>query len=106
MLFPLFLYFAQIVIQTIEALRPEPPVVRHPIGDVFERRSRDAARPPLRLAPARNQTGMFQYLEVAGDGGHTHRKRRSQLRHRGLAGGQAREDGAARGVAKGGEGCA
>src|SRR6266851_7585963 len=45
-LFLLFLHVAQIVIQSIEALRPKFLVVRHPIGHVFERRGRDAARPP------------------------------------------------------------
>ena len=103
MLFPLFLYVAQIVIQAIKALCPELLVVRHPVGDVLERTGSDPAGPPLSLAPACNQTGVFQHLEVTGDGGHAHRKGRSQLRGRGLAGGQAREDGAASRVGKGGK---
>src|SRR5260370_33941202 len=78
MLFLLFLYVAQIVIQTIEAFRPEPLVVRHPIGDVLERRGRDPARPPLRLPPACNPTGVFQDFDVPGAGGHTRRQLRSQ----------------------------
>src|ERR1700704_271094 len=94
-LFLLFLYVAQIVIQPIEALRPEPLVVSQPIGDVLERPGSDPAGPPLCLAPACNQTGMFQHLEVPGDGGQAHRKGSSELRHSGLPGGQAREDGAA-----------
>src|SRR5712692_6833194 len=61
MLFLLFLYVAQIVIQMIEALRPEPLVVRQPIGYVLKRRGGDPARPPLRLAPACNQTGVLQH---------------------------------------------
>src|SRR6266849_5746342 len=104
MLFLLFLYVAQIVIQTIQALRPEPLVVRHPIGDILERRGRDPARPPLRLAATCNQTGVFQHLEVPGDGGHAHGKGRRQLCDRGLAGGQTREDGAASRVGESGEG--
>src|SRR6267143_499883 len=103
MLFLLFLDVTQIVIQAIKALRPELPVVRHPVGDVLERTGSDPAGPPLRLAPACNQTGVFQHLEVTGDGGQAHRKGRSQLRDRGLAGGQSREDGAASGVGEGGE---
>src|SRR5258708_11629146 len=67
--FLLFLHFAQIVIQPIEAGRPELPVVRHPIGDVLQRRGCDAAWPPLRLAPAGYQASVFQHLEVAGNGG-------------------------------------
>src|SRR6266852_1869354 len=104
MLFLLFLHVAQIFVQTIEALRPEPLVVSDPIGDVLERRGRDPAGPPLRLAPACNQTGVFQHLEMPGDGGHAHREGRRQLCDRGLAGGQAREDGAASGVGESGEG--
>src|SRR3989442_11601517 len=69
MLFLLFLYVAQIVIQPIEALRPEPPVVRNPIGNVLERSGRDSAGPPLRLAPASNQSRAFQDLEMSRDGG-------------------------------------
>src|SRR6267143_3223975 len=69
MLFLLFLYVAQIVIQPIEALCPEPLVVSHPIGYVLERPASDPAGSPLRLAPTCNQTGMFQYFEVPGDGG-------------------------------------
>jgi len=40
MLFLLFLDVTQIVIQAIKALRPELPVVRHPVGDVLERTDR------------------------------------------------------------------
>src|SRR5712664_161920 len=104
MLFPLFLYFTQIVIQTVKALCPEPPVVRNPIGDVLKRGGRDLAGTPLRLSPAGNQTGVLQHLEVPGDGGHAHRKGRSYLGDRGLPGGQASEDGAASGVGERGEG--
>src|SRR6266436_4339274 len=104
MLFLLFLYFAQIVIQPIEALRPELPVVPDPIGNVLERRGRDPAGPPLRLAAASNQTGVFQHCKVAGNGGHTHGKGRCQLCHRSLAGGQAGKDGTAGGVGERGEG--
>src|SRR5689334_15797144 len=62
--FPLFLDVAQIIIEPIEALHPEFPVMGHPIGDVFQRSRRDPAWPPLRFAPARNQTGVFQHLQV------------------------------------------
>src|ERR1700674_1624281 len=70
MLFPLFLNVTQIVIQTIKALGPEPLIERHPIGDVLEGRCSDPAGPPLRLAPACDQTSVFQHFEVPRDGGH------------------------------------
>src|SRR5260370_19146612 len=98
MLFLLFLYVAQIVIQPIEALRPELPVVPNPIGNVLERRGRDPAGPPLCLASSCNQTSTLQDLEVPGDGGHAHRKGGRQLGDRCLAGGQACENGAAGGA--------
>src|SRR4029077_17078621 len=79
MLFLLFLRFAQIVIQTVKAFRPKPPVMRHPIGDVPERPGCNPAGPPLRLAPARNQTRALQYLEVLGDSWQTHLKWLGQL---------------------------
>src|SRR5712692_4858763 len=74
MLFPLCLYLLQIVIESIETFRPELPVVRNPIGNALERRGSDPAWPPLRLAPASNQSCVFQHLEVAGDGGQAHGK--------------------------------
>src|SRR6266436_1592933 len=89
MLFLLFVYVSQILFQTVKALGPEPLVMPHPIGDVFKRRGGDPARPPLRLASSRNQTGMLQHLEMPGDSGHAHRKRCSQLRDRGPAVGQS-----------------
>src|SRR5882724_9075898 len=62
--FPLLLNVAQIIVETIEALHPKLAVVRHPIGDIFERPGSDAAGPPLRFTPAGNQAGMFQHLEM------------------------------------------
>src|SRR5260370_26043031 len=97
MLFLLFLYVAQVVIKPTEALRPDPPVVRHPISHVLEGCGSDPAGPPLRLAAACNQTGVFQHLKVAGNGGDTHGKKRCQLGDRRLARREPRPEGAARG---------
>src|SRR6266852_5213579 len=66
MLYPLFLYVSQIVIETIKTLRPKLLVVRYPIGDILERCSGDPAGAPLRLAPSCDQTGVLQYFEVPG----------------------------------------
>src|SRR5260370_10089669 len=75
MLFLLFLHFVQILIQPIEALRPELPVVPNPIGNVLEWRGRDPAGPPLPLTAARNQTGAFHHFKVAGEGRDSHGER-------------------------------
>src|SRR6266403_234974 len=106
MVFLLFLCVPQVFVQTVKALGPEPLVVRQPIGDILERRSGNTARPPLRLAPACYQAGVFEDFEVPGNGGHAHGERSSQLRHRGLAASQAGEDGTASRVGKRGERCA
>src|SRR5271165_4208047 len=51
------LQFLQIVSQPVKALLPESPVMFHPSGNVLQRTGLQPARPPLRLAPARNQPG-------------------------------------------------
>src|SRR5208283_5466213 len=85
----LLLQLAQIVLEAIEALLPEPSVVVEPIRCVLERRWREPARPPLRFAAALDQTGALQNFQMLGNGRHAHRERLGQLRHRGLARGQA-----------------
>src|SRR6266436_164057 len=104
MLFLLFLHVLQIFVQTVKTFGPEPLVVRQPFSDILERRGANTAWPPLRLARACYQTSVFQNLEVAGNGGHTHGKGRRQFCHRSLAAGQAGEDGAAGGVGERSEG--
>src|SRR5215510_11014334 len=51
----LSLQLGQIRLQAIQALLPEPPIVLQPLGGVLERHRLEPARPPLRLAPARDQ---------------------------------------------------
>src|SRR5579872_2050378 len=62
LLLRVFLCLAQIFVQSVEALRPEPPIVLHPVGHVLERSRVQTARPPLRLAPALDQPGALQHL--------------------------------------------
>src|SRR5260221_10806262 len=57
----------QIVVEAIEVLIPEPAETSQPAIDRFERDRRDPAWAPLRLAPARDQAGMFQHLEMFRD---------------------------------------
>ena len=94
----------QIVVEPIEALVEEAAVVFEPIVDVLERPRLDAARPPLRLAAARDQAGALQHLEMLGDRRQAHGEGLGQFRHRGLAQRQPRQDGAAGGIGEGGEG--
>src|SRR2546430_12691244 len=57
---PFRLQLAQIVLQAIEALVPETAIVLQPVGGLLERSRLEPARPPLRLAAARDQTGALQ----------------------------------------------
>src|SRR5215212_161530 len=41
------LNFLQVLVEAVEALLPEPPIVFHPVGHVLERPGREPARPPL-----------------------------------------------------------
>src|SRR5437588_10450206 len=89
----LSLYLAQIVVQTVEGRCPEPPVLPHPIGDIFERTRLEPAGPPLRPPAARDQSGARQHLEMLGNPGEAHLERLCQLRDRGFTRGEARQDG-------------
>src|SRR5439155_7515277 len=73
---PLFFRFelAQIVVQPVEPLVPEPAVVLDPLGGVLQRRRLQPARPPLRFAAARDQAGALQHLQMLRDGGKAHRE--------------------------------
>src|SRR5258707_70106 len=102
---PFFLCVSKIATEPVKASRPEPPVVRYPIGNVLERRGGDPAGPPLRLTPARNQAGAFQHLEVPGNGGGGPGKRGRDLPGPGPGRGPGRGEGpAGRGGGGGGGG--
>src|ERR1700682_6129743 len=77
--FLLRLQFVQIVVQAIQALLPMAAVIRNPIGDLLERCRLQTAGAPLGLAPARNQAGTLQHLEMLGNPGKTHLERCGQL---------------------------
>src|SRR4029077_12653679 len=62
--FLLLLHVTQVIIETIKTFRPKLVVAPHPVRDVLERPGGKPAGPPLRLASARNQTGVLQRLEV------------------------------------------
>ena len=89
------------LIQTIEAFRPEPTVVFHPVGDVLERARPEPARPPLRIAAARDQAGALEHSQVLGYGGKTHGEGLGQLGDGDFAGCEAGENGAPGGIREG-----
>src|SRR6266566_1948604 len=66
----------QIVVQSVEALFPELPVIFDPIGGGPERRRVEPAGSPLRFAAARNEPGALQHLQMLRHRGQAHRERR------------------------------
>jgi hypothetical protein len=101
---PLWLKFAEVVLQPVKALFPEPAVLLYKIGDLVQRFRLQSAGPPLRLAAARDQAGALQHLEVFGNGGSGHFEWRGELRDRCLARGETCKDRAASRVGECGEG--
>src|SRR5260221_2748430 len=101
-----FLMALQLIEQRIEALEaafPKPAVPLQPPARFRKRLRLEPAGTALRVAAARNQARALQHLEVLGDRGLTHRERLRQLRHRSLAGREAREDRPARWIGERGE---
>src|SRR2546426_1028685 len=96
----LSLQLAQMAFQAIEALLPELAVTLHPIGGFLETLRLEPARPPLRIATARDEAGTLEDLEVLRDGGKRHVERLRQLGDRGLALSEAGEDRPSRGIGK------
>jgi hypothetical protein len=94
----------QIILQAIEPLFPQPAIFAQPVVDILERDRLDLARPHLRIAAARDQTGMLQHLEMLGDGRQAHRERFGQFRYRGLSEREAGEYGAPRRIGESGKG--
>src|SRR5579872_5954496 len=62
----LALQLLQIRVEPVETLFPKPAKAPKPDVDIFERRALDPAWPPLRLAPARDQSGALQHLQMLG----------------------------------------
>src|ERR1700680_169990 len=92
------LQFAQVLVEAVEALFPETLIVLDPFRRVLERSRLEPARPPLCLAPARNQAGALQHLEMFGDRWEAHLERLCQIGHRSLALGETCENRAPGGV--------
>src|SRR5438034_11695492 len=54
---------------------PQTAIAFQPLGSFSEPLGLEAARPPLRVAAARNQAGALQHLQVLGDRRLAHRER-------------------------------
>src|SRR5262245_64126923 len=72
----------QMGVEAIEALLPEPAEFVEPVGGPLQPRGLEPARPELRRAPARDDAGLLQHLEVLRDRGLAQIERLAQLRDR------------------------
>src|SRR5258708_15962091 len=98
------LQFAQVLVEAIQTLFPEAPIVFDPFGRILQRSCSELTRPPLRFAPPRDQPGAFQHLEMFGERGKANLERLGQIGHRGCALGEARENRTPGGIRERGEG--
>src|SRR5688572_26137045 len=86
-------HLLQVGVEAFETRLPDVAVALGPVGHLLEWGRLDAARPPLRLAPARDQAGALQHPQVLGDRRHAHVERLGQLGDRALASDQPPKDG-------------
>src|SRR5258705_4139931 len=68
MFFLLEFEFLQVEVEAVEAFLPEAAIGLDPVGDVAHPPRPNRARPPIPLAPARDQAGRLAHLQVAGAG--------------------------------------
>jgi len=85
-------------------LVPEPAVALDPLGGAAKRRAHEAAPAHAAVALDPGQSRSLQDANVLGDRGEGDREVAGQLADRGLAAGEAGEDGAAGRVGERGEG--
>src|ERR1700754_1121199 len=94
----------QVIVEPVEILVPEPAGILQPAVGLREGGRCDAARPPLRLPAARDQSRMLQHLQVLRDRGHAHGKRLRQFGNGSFAERQSRQNRPPRRIGKRGEG--
>src|SRR5205814_595064 len=92
-----------VIVEAVEALGPRSSGVLGPGGGLREGLGLEATGPALRIAPALDQAGVLEHLQVTRDRGQADRERRGELEHGGLAGGEAHHDRAPGCIGEGGE---
>lgn len=85
----LSLDIAEIIIQPVKPFFPEAPVMFEPICCILQRLCLEPARTPLSIAAAFNQAGVFQHIQMLGDGREAHVERPGKFGHRLVTGGKA-----------------
>src|SRR6476469_1075534 len=87
-----------VVFEAIEPGVPELPVLVEPLRGVFEGARFEAARPPLRVAPASDEAGVLQHFQMFRYRRQSHLERSGDLVDGGLARRQPGQDGAPGGI--------
>jgi len=95
---------AQVRIQFVEPLRPDPSALFDPVDGGVECFALEVTRSELGAPRPRDETATFEHFEMLGHRGRRHLERLRELFHRGFSGSQPGEDRAARRVGEGGEG--
>src|SRR6185312_7971222 len=93
----------EVIVEAVEPLLPEPPIVVEPLVDALEGSRFEPAGPPLRRAAAGDQPGIFQHFQMLRDRGSADFERSGELADGGLAKGETRENRAPRRVGEGEE---
>src|SRR4051794_14361614 len=70
---------AQVRVQPVHPALPGPLARLHPLDGVVERIGLHAARPPLGLAAADDQSRALEHLQMTRDRGEAHRERLGEL---------------------------
>src|SRR5262245_14987729 len=91
------------LVEPVKPVARDIPIALDPVRSDPEGCDLQAAGPPLRVTAAGDQPGPLEHLEMFGDRLEADGERFSQLVHRGLAVGEARQDGPPRRVGQGGE---
>src|SRR5262249_39192436 len=99
----LCLELTQILLEPVETPHPQSAVALEPVVHLLESRWFNATGPPLRLAAASDEAGALQHLQVLGHSREAHLEGFCELRDRGLAQRQPRQDGPTRWAGEGRE---
>ena len=79
-------------VETVETVFPKNAVALHPLRGVAQTVRLETGRPPLGVAPARDQPGILEHLEVLRDCWKRHVERPRELRDRGFPRRETGED--------------
>src|SRR5260370_37771887 len=83
---------AHVLVELVEPLLPDPPVLLDPADGRVQHRTLQVAGPELGATGPGDEPALLEHLQVLGDARKGHVERRGQLVHRGVPPGQASDD--------------